>query len=237
MNIIITGASKGIGFELARIFAGNENNTIIAIARSESLLKELKNACIRQDLRNKLKTITFDLEKINEIKSVLVPEITKHIQTVDILINNAGILINKPFEQFIMNEVRQLFDINFFSHSILINELLPYLKNGNPKHVVNISSMGGFQGSAKFSGLSYYSASKAALANLTECLAEEYKEDGIKFNCLALGSVNTEMLQKAFPNYKATTDPTEMAEYIHDFAINGHQFFNGKIIPVSSTTP
>jgi len=237
MNIIITGASKGIGFELARIFAKNENNTIIAIARSESLLKELKNICIRQDLRNKLRTITFDLEKTNEIKTVLVPEIIKHMQTVDILINNAGILINQAFEHFNTNEIKQIFDINFFSHAQLINELLPYLKAGNPKHVISISSMGGFQGSSKFTGLSYYSASKAALANLTECLAEEYKNDGIKFNCLALGSVNTEMLQKAFPNYTSTTNPAEMAEFIHDFAINGHQFFNGKIIPVSSTTP
>jgi short-subunit dehydrogenase len=237
MNIIITGASKGIGFELARIFAKDETHTVIAIARSEGLLKELKNACIRENLKNKLRTIVFDLEKISEIKKFLIPEILKHIQSVDILVNNAGILINKPFKQFRMDEVKQLFDINFFSHGILISELLPYLKIGNPKHVVNISSMGGYQGSSKFPGLSYYSASKAALANLTECLAEEYKEDGIKFNCLALGSVNTEMLQKAFPNYKASTNPTAMAEYIHDFAINGHQFFNGKIIPVSSTTP
>ena len=237
MNIIITGASKGIGFELAKLFAKNENNTIVAIARSENLLKELKNACIRQDLRNKLKTIPFDLEKTTEIKSVLIPEILKHIKTVDILVNNAGVLINKGFKQFDPSEIKQIFDINFFSQAILIKELMPHLKNGNPKHVINISSMGGFQGSAKFPGLSYYSASKAALANLTECLAEEFKESGIKFNCLALGSVNTEMLQKAFPAYKAPVNPLEMAEFICDFAVNGHRYFNGKIIPVSLTTP
>ncbi|MGE0088773.1 MAG: SDR family oxidoreductase [Bacteroidales bacterium] len=237
MNIIITGASKGIGFELAKLFAKNENNTVVAIARSEDLLKELKNACIRQDLRNKLKTIPFDLEKTTEIKSGLIPEILKHIETVDILVNNAGVLINKDFELFEISEIEQIFDINFFSQAALIKELMPYIKIGNPKHVISISSMGGFQGSAKFSGLSYYSASKAALANLTECLAEEYKESEIKFNCLALGSVNTEMLQKAFPDYKAPVNPLEMAEFIYDFALNGHRYFNGKIIPVSLTTP
>ncbi|OFX89022.1 MAG: hypothetical protein A2W99_02555 [Bacteroidetes bacterium GWF2_33_16] len=237
MNIVITGTSKGIGFELARSFAKDDNNTVIAIARSENLLIELKNACIRQDLRNKLRTIVFDLERIADIKTVLIPEITKHIKSVDILINNAGILINKPFENFEINEIKQIFDINFISHSILIKELIPYLKSGNPKHVINISSMGGYQGSAKFSGLSYYSASKAALANLTECLAEELKDDGIKVNCLALGSVDTEMLQKAFPDYKASVKPFDMANFIYEFAVNAHKFFNGKIIPVNSTTP
>jgi 3-oxoacyl-[acyl-carrier protein] reductase len=237
MNIVITGASKGIGFELARIFAKDENHTVIAIARSEGLLKELKNACIRENLKNKLKTIVFDLEKTNEIKSYLIPDILKDIQSVDIIVNNAGILINKPFNNIEIEEIKKIFDINFVGHAILIKELIPYLKVGNPKHVVSISSMGGYQGSSKFPGLSYYSASKAALANLTECLAEEYKTEGIKFNCLALGSVNTEMLQKAFPMFKANVNPAEMAQFIHDFALYSHTLFNGKVLPISSTTP
>lgn len=237
MNIVITGTSKGIGFELARLFASDENNTVIAIARSEALLKELKNACIRQEIKNKLKMIVFDLEKLDDIHLYLVQEILKHIQTVDILINNAGILLNKPYTEFSILDIKRIFNINYISHSLLIKELLPYLKEGNPKHVINISSMGGYQGSLKFSGLSYYSSSKAALANLTECLAEEFKDDGIKFNCLAIGSVDTEMLQKAFPGYKAPVSALEMAKYIHEFALNGHKLFNGKIIPVSLSTP
>ena len=97
--------------------------------------------------------------------------------------------------------------------------------------------MGGFQGSAKFKGLSIYSAAKGALNILTECLAEEFNEVGIKVNSLALGSVNTEMLQQAFPGYKAMVQPQEMALYIKNFAETAHHYLNGKIIPVSLTTP
>jgi NAD(P)-dependent dehydrogenase (short-subunit alcohol dehydrogenase family) len=97
--------------------------------------------------------------------------------------------------------------------------------------------MGGFQGSAKFPGLSFYSASKAALCCLTECLATELKDKSIKMNALALGSVQTEMLDKAFPGYKAPVKAEEIAEFITDFAINGHRYVNGKVLPVSLSTP
>jgi NAD(P)-dependent dehydrogenase (short-subunit alcohol dehydrogenase family) len=104
-------------------------------------------------------------------------------------------------------------------------------------HIVNIASMGGFQGSSKYKGLSYYSASKAALACLTECLATEFQESKIKVNCLALGAVQTEMFEAAFPGNKAPVKAHEMAEFIADFALKGHKFFNGKILPVATNNP
>jgi NAD(P)-dependent dehydrogenase (short-subunit alcohol dehydrogenase family) len=128
-----------------------------------------------------------------------------------------------------------MFSVNTKAPFLIVKALLPYFNK--PSHIVNISSMGGFQGSVKFSGLSLYSASKGALAILTECLAEELKEKDIKVNCLALGSVQTEMLAEAFPGYKAQSGPAEMAEFIDNFALNAHRNMNGKIIPVSSTTP
>jgi NAD(P)-dependent dehydrogenase (short-subunit alcohol dehydrogenase family) len=97
--------------------------------------------------------------------------------------------------------------------------------------------MGGFQGSVKFKGLSYYSASKAAISCLTECLANEFSESRISVNCLALGAVQTEMLNEAFPGYKAPVEAHEMAEFISEFALSGHKFFNGKILPVAVGTP
>jgi NAD(P)-dependent dehydrogenase (short-subunit alcohol dehydrogenase family) len=97
--------------------------------------------------------------------------------------------------------------------------------------------MGGFQGSAKYKGLSYYSASKAALACLSECLAAEFATSGINVNCLALGAVQTEMLEEAFPGYKAPVDAKTMARFISDFALNGHKFFNGKVLPVAIDNP
>ena len=104
-------------------------------------------------------------------------------------------------------------------------------------HVVNISSMGGIQGSMKFSGLSAYSSSKAALITLSELLAEEYKETGPSFNVLALGAVQTEMLEEAFPGYKASVSAVEMARYIMQFSLTGHQMYNGKVLQVSNSTP
>lgn len=237
MNIVITGASKGIGYALAKLFANNENNTVIAIARSENLLKELKNECIRQDLRSQLKTIAFDIEKPTEVKNALRNEILNHIPFIDILINNAGYLINQPFGEITIEDMQKSFQVNIISHAVLIQDLIPLLKKSTSAHVVNISSMAGFQGSSKFPGLSVYSSSKAALASLTECLAEEYKNDGIKFNSLALGAVNTEMLKEAFPGYYAPLNAVQMAEFIHDFSLNGSKYFNGKILPVSLSTP
>ncbi|PLX12360.1 MAG: short-chain dehydrogenase [Marinilabiliales bacterium] len=237
MNVIITGASKGIGYQLAKLFSKNENNTVIGIARSEKLLKELKNDCIRQNLRNKLKTIVFDIEDPNRVKKTLIKEIQQHTDSIDILINNAGFLVNKPFLAFEIDELQKMFNVNVTSPAVLIQGLLPLLKKSKAAHVVNIASMAGFQGSSKFPGLSFYSSSKAAFASLTECLAEEFKNDHITFNALALGAVNTEMLNTAFPGFNAPLAANEMAEFIYDFAINGCKYYNGKVLPVSLSTP
>ena len=134
-------------------------------------------------------------------------------------------------------EIRQVFNINFFGPALFTKLLISNLGSIEPGHVVNIGGMGGYQGSVKFPGLSFYSASKAAIANLTECLAEEYKEYNISFNCLAMGAVNTEMLKKAFPGYIAPVEPDQMGKFIAEFAISGHKYFNGKVIPVSLSTP
>ncbi len=162
-------------------------------------------------------------------------EISKHFDKIDILVNNAGLLINKPFTLLSKSDMNSIFNVNFFGVALLIQNLLPKMNTNS--HIVNIGSMGGFQGSSKFPGLSIYSASKAALANLSECLAEELKEQKISVNCLSIGAVQTEMLESAFPGYQAPLKAEEMASYIVDFSKNGHKFFNGKILPVSLSTP
>ncbi|MDD3568435.1 MAG: SDR family NAD(P)-dependent oxidoreductase [Bacteroidales bacterium] len=235
MNIIITGASQGIGFEVASKFAFHGNHNIIAIARSESKLERLRNACAKINPQAKLHPIPFDLASDDLASTNLKELIGKHFTHIDVLINNAGLLINSPLDKLPDEDLWRMIRVNFAAPAQLIKLLLPMLKKGS--HVVNISSMGGFQGSAKFPGLSIYSATKAALANLTECLAEEQKESGIAFNCLALGAVATEMLAEAFPGYKAPTSATEMADFICNFALTGHSHFNGKILPVSLSTP
>jgi NAD(P)-dependent dehydrogenase (short-subunit alcohol dehydrogenase family) len=164
--------------------------------------------------------------------------VLSHINTVDILVNNAGILVNKPFEELKTEDVENMYRVNVISQFEFLQALLPYMGRGqSPTHIVNISSMGGWQGSAKFPGLSAYSSSKAALAILTECLAEEFRGRNISVNCLMLGAVQTEMFEEAFPGEKTEMTPKEMAMYIRDFALTGASYFNGKIIPVAKGTP
>jgi 3-oxoacyl-[acyl-carrier protein] reductase len=154
---------------------------------------------------------------------------------VDILINNAGTLLNKPFAKTSMDDFETVYKTNVFGVAEMTRVVIPFMKNDS--HVVTISSMGGVQGSMKFPGLAAYSSSKGAVITLTELLAEEYKEQGISFNVLALGAVQTEMLAEAFPGYEAPTTAMEMANYIYEFALTGNKYYNGKMLQVSSSTP
>jgi len=224
-NIIITGTSRGIGFELAQIFAKN-GYQVLALSRNSEPLKKL-------NIKN-ITTISIDLSKEDDLKKVT-DFISSNWKSVDILINNAGKLINKPFGELTSSDFLEVYKVNVFGVADLTQRLIPYLKKGS--HVVNISSIGGVQGSMKFPGLAAYSSSKGALLTLTELLAEEYKEQGIAFNALALGAVQTEMLEEAFPGYKASVSANEMANYIYNFSLTGNKFYNGKILQVSSTTP
>ena len=237
MNIIITGASRGIGKGVASIFSENADNKIIITSRNKVKLVEFQRICFEKNPDSTVIPIPFDLEAIYEKGKELVERIAAHMDHIDILINNAGFIKNVPFEQTTKEDARKIIIINFLAPAHLIKLLLPMMGTPGSSHIVNISSMGGFQGSAKYSGISYYSASKAAIANLTECLAVELSEKLISINCLALGAVQTEMLEEAFPGYIAPLSTRHMAEFVVDFAIKGNKYFNGKIIPVSTSTP
>lgn len=237
MNIVVTGASRGIGFEIVKTFAGISGNRIVALARNRLNLERLKTICETMPSGKDLEIIQTDLSNTDRIFSELIPHINRIFPKLDILINNAGYLINKPFEEIQPEELDNIIGINLKVPFILIQALIGLLKKADRSHVVNISSIGGINGSVKFSGLSAYSAAKGGLGILTECLAEEYRDTGISFNCLALGAVQTEMLEEAFPGYSAPLTPYEMAQFIVDFALNGQKLFNGKILPVSISTP
>ena len=223
-NIIITGTSRGIGYELALQFA-TAGHKVLAISRQtpKALLENQNITCL-----------SVDLSKEDELLGVE-NFISKSWKNVDIIIHNAGSLVNKPFAQTTQEDFENVYKVNVFGVANLTRICLPYLQKGS--HVVSISSIGGIQGSIKFAGLSAYSSSKGAVITLSELLAEEYKEQGIAFNVLALGAVNTEMLNEAFPGYEAPISAQEMADYIFNFALTGNKYLNGKIIQVSSSTP
>jgi NAD(P)-dependent dehydrogenase (short-subunit alcohol dehydrogenase family) len=234
MNVIITGASSGVGFEAALEFILSGNHQVMVLARSQEKLERLAEIAAGLNPDGILYPIAFDIvhDDYADLQQFIS---TSFDNRVDILINNAGVLINKPFAQLLETDFVEMLQSNFIGHVRMIQHLFPIMPPGS--HIVNIGSMGGFQGSAKFPGLAAYSASKAALHNLTECLAQEFAEQGIKVNCLALGSAQTEMLEKAFPGYKSPVMAFEMGKYIADFALTGHRFFNGKILPVAVSTP
>jgi 3-oxoacyl-[acyl-carrier protein] reductase len=224
-NIIITGTSRGIGFELVKLFA-NAGYNVLALSRNAEPISNLSLSNVT--------ALAFDLSKPEGYKRIE-SFIKTEWQHVDILINNAGILMNKPFSETSMQDFEQVYKTNVFGVAEMTRMVIPFMKKDS--HVVTISSMGGVQGSVKFPGLAAYSSSKGAVITLTELLAEEYKVTGPSFNVLALGAVQTEMLEKAFPDYKAQTTALEMAQYILDFALTGNQFYNGKVLQVSNSTP
>ena len=225
---VITGASRGIGFDTALQMVQNGYH-VLALSRNEDALRQLKKRA-----GDELDYLKYDLTE-TDCRPLI--EKLEAYKKVDVLINNAGLLINKAFQELTMQDWDAVFEVNLLGPARLIQQLRPYLEAAGAAHIVNIGSMGGFQGSSKFPGLAAYSASKAALANLTECIAEEWKDKGIACNCLALGAVQTEMLAAAFPGFEPPMTSTQMGAYIAHFAANAQHFYNGKVLPVSASTP
>lgn len=224
-KVIITGTSRGIGYELVPLFT-ELGYQVLALSRNSAPISSIQlDGCTQ---------FPFDITDSKDIDRVS-DFVKDNWRQVDILINNSGSLINKPFHKTSLSDFKEVYDVNVFGVAALTQAIIPYMKNDG--HVVNISSMGGIQGSLKFPGLSAYSSSKGALITLTELLAEEYKETGPSFNVLALGAVQTEMLEEAFPGYKASTSAKEMAEYIMNFSLTGNKMYNGKVLQVSNSTP
>ncbi|MCR4030810.1 MULTISPECIES: SDR family NAD(P)-dependent oxidoreductase [Flavobacterium] len=223
-NIIVTGTSRGIGFELALQFA-EAGHQVLAISRKipQTLLQHQNVTCLSIDLS--------DENALQEVDQFL----SSTWKKVDAVVHNAGALLLKPFVETTQADFESIYKVNVFAVANLTRICIPYLEKGS--HVVTISSIGGVRGSLKFAGLAAYSSSKGAVITLTELLAEEYKEKGISFNVLALGSVQTEMLNEAFPGYQAPISAEGMATYIYDFTLNGNKYFNGKVLEVSSTNP
>tara|TARA_B100000809_G_C15139384_1_gene532336 strand:- start:3233 stop:3913 length:681 start_codon:yes stop_codon:yes gene_type:complete len=224
-NVIITGTSRGIGYELVQLFTDAGYN-VLALSRNSAPISRINlDGCT---------IFPFDITDSKDIETVS-EFVKENWKQVDVLINNSGILINKPFAETSIDDFISVYDVNVFGAAALTKAILPFMKKDG--HVVNISSMGGVQGSMKFPGLSAYSSSKGALITLTELLAEEYKETGPSFNVLALGAVQTEMLEEAFPGFSANVSAEEMAKYIMQFSLTGHKMYNGKVLQVSNSTP
>ena len=225
-TIVVVGASRGIGKATVEILAQNSGHRILALSRNVERMQEVFAGM------NNVECHSLDLNSDNVRKDC--SDIFSKLNTIDVLINNAGHLVNKPFPELTRQDLEDSYSINVLSVMETVQAAIEKMTAG---HIVNISSIGGFQGSVKFPGLTAYSTSKAALCSFTELFAEEYKDSELKMNCLALGAAQTEMLEEAFPGYEAPVSAEKMAEYIANFALTGHEWINGKIIPVSLSTP
>jgi NAD(P)-dependent dehydrogenase (short-subunit alcohol dehydrogenase family) len=224
-NVLITGTSRGIGLELVKLFS-EKGYRVFALSRNSKPVEAL-------NLDN-VYSLSCDLSDEDAVKQTL-ELISNRTTDLQIIINNAGRFLNQPFKSTTLEDVRAVYETNVFGVFALTSSCMRLFSN--IQHIVNISSMGGIQGSVKFPGLAAYSSSKAALICLTELLAEEFKDEKLAINCLALGAVQTEMLEEAFPGFEAPVSAKEMAEYISNFAMHGHKYYNGKTLQVSNSTP
>lgn len=225
--IIVAGAGKGIGFACVQeILNSFPNISVLALSRNTSNLKRISQI--------NLNSINCDLSIPNKD---LKTQISKLISGYNLkgIIFTAGVLELKSIGDITLNTFNTIYQNNVWSLMNLIQTIEANLNSTS--HIVTIGSMGGHTGTMKFNGMSIYSSSKAALASITECIAEEFKTKGISANCLNIGAVETDMMKTAFPGYKSNVSPESMAKFIVNFTIFSKELFNGKVIPVSSTIP
>jgi len=201
----------------------------LAIARSEEILTSLEN-------QQKGLITAYPLDLLdNDALADLFTFIDDHSYTVSTLINNAGLLRKSSFEESTDDDWQTMFDIHVMAPVRLVRGLLNHFSK--PAHVVNVSSMAGFQGSSKFPGLAAYSTAKGGLATATEALAAELADRDIRCNALCIGAVKTEMLEEAFPGFEPPVTADQMGRYIAHFALEAGALYNGQVLPVNLENP
>lgn len=228
--VLVTGAGKGVGFATVVALLAQPDVRVIAVSRSIGALKELAQGSDGAGLE----VMELDLlvsDACTRIRSAVGG------RRLNGLVHNAGLLHHVPMGGHHRSDLERLFATNVLLPLEISQALVAELAGDPPGHIVHIGSMGGFQDAAKFAGLVAYSASKAALACMSQCLAEEFKDRGIHSNCLALGAVDTDMLKAAFPAFQAPVTAKDMGAYVAEFTLTGHKLFNGKVLPVAVTTP
>lgn len=231
-SVVVTGASRGIGRAVAMELAAVHGCRVHAVARDPKALDALRLDAQAQG--GVVVPVPLDLAAADAAArlSERVGEGRLHA-----LVNVAGLLVKRTFGTWTAEDGKALFHLNTVVPLLLAQVLADRLSGDPVGHILNIGSMGGFQGSAKFPGLALYSASKGGLVTVTECLAEELKERSISCNCLSIGAVDTDMLREAFPGYQAPIGAEAMGAYIARFSLEGHNYFNGKVLPVALSTP
>jgi 3-oxoacyl-[acyl-carrier protein] reductase len=206
---LITGASRGIGEEIARRLAKEKVNLAL-IARDENKLKKIKDELLKENVE--IFILPIDLTENNAPKFVI-EKVMEYFGRLDILINNAGTALSKPLLETSEEEWNNLMTINAKVPYFLCKYAIPYLKKSEIPTIINISSVVGYKG---YINQSAYTASKHALHGFTKVLAQEVHEYGIRVHLISPGGVATDLVNKVRPDLEKSSliQPYEIAEII-----------------------
>lgn len=232
--VIVTGGGRGIGAATAKRLAQAGARVVVA-SRTLSQVQDVAKEIEQLHGRGRALAVEMDVSDEKSVKH-LFAESRSAFGPLDVLVNNAAIVTLGAFSDLPVEEWDRTQAINVRGSYLCAREAFAQMReSGRGGAIINISSLGGIQSTQKFKGLSAYVVSKAAVIGLTESLAVEGREFGIRVNCVAPGAVDTEMLRQAAPFLKTETTPDDVAKIIHylsDPAQSGA--LNGSVIEVHS---
>lgn len=237
-TVIITGANRGIGLELVKIFSEKKCN-IITCTRDANKEFQKKLNQIKNEQEVNIHNYKVDLNDLDSIKK-LVKEIYSNHSKIDILINNAGILYNALFLMTTISQIEDTFKINVISQILLTQLIAKKMMINKSGNIIFFSSSSAKENNF---GRSIYSSSKSAIESLTKTLSKEFGPYNIRVNAVAPGPVNTEMFKKNTKeeNIKKIIERTatrkiastrDVANLVSFLASNVSSHINGEIINI-----
>jgi len=225
---LITGGGSGIGAACAREFF-LRGRPVVIVGRTAIRLKRTARALGGGE---RVLTLAGDAGDERFARRVFAAA-RKRFGAVDILVNNAAVLVKKPFLKTSAAEWDATMRTNLRGPFLFSREFLRAAKRG--RAIVNIGSLAGVQGTSKFPGLSAYTVSKYGITGLTAALAAEARPLGVAVFCVAPGAVDTAMLCRAAPGLKAGAVPADIARVVVELAeTHRSDFLSGAVIPLDT---
>ena len=210
---IVTGAGRGIGAATARLFAG-EGARVVLASRTTSELEATAGAIAEAAGADRVLAVPTDLASEASIVTLFERTLAR-FGDLHLLVNNAGTFRSAPVEALTAADWDAVMAVNARGTFLASREAFRHFRAlGHGGAIVNVSSLGGLRGTKKFPGFAAYSVSKFAVVGLTECLAVEARELGVRVNCVAPGAVDTQMLREAAPFLRTETSPEAVARTI-----------------------
>lgn len=208
-TVIVTGGSSGIGLGCAKLFA-EAGLRVAILGRSE---ERLRLAAAELKPLTEVSHHVCDVASEGQVLKVM-ESIGKEWGGVDYLINNAGIVNPKPLAEMSLASWDEVMGINVRGPWLCAKAVLPWMKMKGGGAIVNIGSLAGIRGTSKFFGFGAYTVSKFAVVGLTEAMAVDFKQYGIRVNCVAPGAVNTPLLKSVAPHLTTQAVPADIAEAV-----------------------